>query len=66
MATVKTAPQLLGREQVAQRLSISQRTADTLILRGNIPSLRIGKARKVTEAALAAFIAKREAAEKAS
>jgi excisionase family DNA binding protein len=50
------APQCLGREQVAARLSVSQRTADALIWSGRIKSLRIGKKRLVTESALAAFI----------
>ena len=60
------APQLLTREQVAQRLSVSLRTADALILSRQIASLKIGKKRLVSETALAAFIKKQENAAKAS
>lgn len=64
MVTVKTssAPQCMGREQVASRLGVSQRMADTLILNGKIKSLLIGRKRLVTEASLAEFIRQREAA----
>lgn len=55
-----TAPQCLNREDVANRLKISQRMADALILAGRIKSLRIGKKRLVTESALAAFIRQQE------
>ncbi len=60
-ATAKpAAPQLLTREQVAQRLGVSIRTADTLILSRQIASLKIGKKRLVSETALAAFIRRHE------
>ena len=62
MATSKQAPQCIGREKVAERLGVSLRTADALILSGQIKSLKVGKKRLVTEAALADFIAKRERA----
>lgn len=54
------APQCVGREGVAQRLNVSQRTADMLILSGQIKSFKVGKKRLVTEQALAAFITKQE------
>jgi len=56
------APQCLGRETVATRLGVSQRTADMLILSGQIRSLKVGKKRLVTEVALADYIAKQEKA----
>ena len=58
----KPAPQLLTREQVAQRLGVSLRTADSLILSRAIASLKIGKKRLVSESALSAFIKKHEQA----
>jgi excisionase family DNA binding protein len=58
------APHLLTREQVSQRLGVSLRTADALILSRQIASLKIGKKRLVSENALAAFIRKHENAAK--
>ena len=66
MTAKSGAPQLLTREQVSQRLSVSLRTADALILSRQIASLKIGKKRLVSETALAAFIKKQEHAAKAS
>ena len=60
------APQLLTREQVAQRLNVSLRTADALILSRQIASLKIGKKRLVSETALADFIKRQEKSAKAS
>ncbi len=60
--TAKAAPQCMGRETVAQRLGVSLRTADALILSRQIKSFKVGKKRLVTEKALAEFIQKREAA----
>jgi excisionase family DNA binding protein len=62
----RTAPQLYRREKVAEKLGISLRAADELILTGQLPSLKIGKRRLVSETALAAFIRKRESVAKAS
>jgi excisionase family DNA binding protein len=59
-STKSSAPQLLTRELVAQRLGVSIRTTDTLILSRQIASLKIGKKRLVSETALAAFIRKHE------
>ena len=58
----KTAPQLYRREEVAEKLSLSLRAADELILSKRLPSLKIGKRRLVSETALANFIQKAEAA----
>lgn len=65
-ATSKAAPQLLRREEVAERLGISLRAADELILTKQLPSLKIGKRRLVSDSALAAFIRKRESVAKAT
>ena len=43
----KVAPQLYRREQVAEKLGISLRAADELILTKQLPSLKIGKRRPV-------------------
>ncbi len=65
-AAKSSAPQLLTREQVAQRLSVSLRTADALILSRQIASLKIGKKRLVSETALTAFIKRQENTAKVS
>jgi excisionase family DNA binding protein len=64
MSEIKSAPQLYRREEVAGRLKISLRHADELILTKQLPSLKIGKRRLVSEAALASYIRKLEAAER--
>jgi excisionase family DNA binding protein len=63
---IKSAPQLYRREQVAEKLGISLRAADELILTKQLPSLKIGKRRLVSETALLTFIRKRETTAKAS
>jgi len=62
METKQAASQLLTRDQLAQRLCVSVRTADALILSKQIGSLKIGKRRLVSENALSAYIKKQEAA----
>src|SRR5580704_1198583 len=62
--SASNAPQCLNREEVAQRLALSQRMADFLILSGAIRSMKIGKKRLVTEASLGEFIRERELASK--
>jgi excisionase family DNA binding protein len=62
----KASAKLHRREEVAQLLGISLRAADELILTRQLSSLKIGKRRLVSEAALAAFIRKREIAAKDS
>lgn len=64
MSEIKTAPQLHRREKVAEKLSISLRKADQLILSKELPSLKIGGRRLVSDVALATFIRKQEAAAK--
>jgi len=58
----KPAPQLYRREEVAKKLGICLRAADELIMTKQLPSLKIGKRRLVSETALAAFIKKMEIA----
>lgn len=58
----KKPPQLYRREQVAEKLGISLRGADELILSKQIPSIKIGSRRLVSETALASFIEKAERA----
>jgi excisionase family DNA binding protein len=62
METKLASSQLLTREQFAQRIAVSLRKADELILTKQIASLKIGRRRLVSELALAAFIRKQEAA----
>jgi excisionase family DNA binding protein len=57
----KQAPQLHRREKVAEKLAISLRATDELILTGKLPSLKIGKRRLVSEEAIAKFIRAAEA-----
>jgi excisionase family DNA binding protein len=63
-ATVEQAAnnKLNRREQLAERLGVSLRTADELIASQQIKSLKIGRRRLVSESAIAAFIAKQEKA----
>lgn len=56
--------EVLRRPQVADRLKLSLRTVDALILGGQIKSFKIGKIRLVSEESLAAFIRKQETAAK--
>jgi len=58
----KLAPQLHRREKVAEKLGISLRAADELILSKKLPSLKIGKRRLVSEEAIAKFIRQQELA----
>ncbi len=51
---------LLTLPEVAERLAVSQRTVQYLVERGQLRALRIGRARRVTESELRAFIAARE------
>jgi excisionase family DNA binding protein len=44
--------------EVARTLQISDRSARRLIASGELPSIRIGRCRRVSASALAAFIAK--------
>lgn len=50
---------LLTRRQVAERLALSQRLVDQLLLDGIIPSLHIGRTVRVCPADVEAFIASR-------
>lgn len=52
------------RQQIADKLKVSLRTVDELILSGQIQSFKIGKRRLVSETSLAAFIRKQEALSK--
>lgn len=53
----RTAPQLLTVEAVRSRLQCSRAMAYGLISGGALPSVRIGRALRVSEDDLAAFIA---------
>jgi len=54
--------QLLTLRQVAQRLALSRRTVERLISAGELRPVRFGKAVRVTERELAAFVAARRVA----
>ncbi len=58
----KAGPRAFRREDVAERLTVSLRKADQLILSKQIASFKSGKRRLVSEEALAAYIKKQEAA----
>ena len=60
MTEVKSSTQLLRREEVAEKLAVSLRHADELILSKKLPSLKIGKRRLVTTDSLEAFVRKQE------
>lgn len=55
---------VFSRDEIAKQLKISIRKTDELILSKQLPSFKVGKCRRVTEAALAAFIRKLESAAK--
>ena len=55
--------QLLKISEVAQRLNLSRSTVMTLVARGDIASLKIGRARRVQTSRLDAWIAERAANE---
>ena len=50
------APLLLTTAQVALKLAVSERTVESLISRGQLTSLRIGRARRIPSASVVAFI----------
>ncbi len=54
--------QLLTLAQVAQRLALSRRTVQRLIAAGELRAVRFGRAVRVTERELAAFVAARRVA----
>lgn len=51
---------LLTVGEVARALSLSKATAERLVARGAIATIRIGRCRRVTRAALEAYIAELE------
>jgi excisionase family DNA binding protein len=57
------ADQLRTIPQVMERLQLGRTSVYTLIRSGQLASVRIGRARRVPEAALEAFIAARQAEE---
>ena len=52
-----TAPQLLSIAEARKRLGIGERTLYDLIYGGVLPSVKIGRRRLISEAALADYIA---------
>jgi excisionase family DNA binding protein len=50
---------LLTPEQVAQRLGVGRTTVYELLNRGELPSLWIGRARRIPSSAVDAFIARK-------
>ena len=50
----------LSAQQVADRLSISCKTVRRYIKKGSLPSIKIGKLRRISEADLEVFIEKRK------
>lgn len=52
-----TAPLLLTIDEAARLLSVSKRTAETLIARGNLASVRVGRCRRVARVAVESFVA---------
>lgn len=58
----KVAPRLYRREELAQKLNVSLRCADELILTKQIPSMKIGRRRLVSEDAILNFVRKAEKA----
>jgi excisionase family DNA binding protein len=54
---------LLTVGEMARALALSKATAERLVARGAIATIRIGRCRRVTRAALEAYIAERERAE---
>lgn len=50
------SPQLLTVAEVAERLAISERTARRLIKSGELVTHRIGRAVRISEADLAAYV----------
>jgi len=55
-APVASDPMLLTVVQAASALNVSERTIENLICRGELVSLRIGRCRRVTRDAVAAFV----------
>ena len=55
------APLLLTIDQGAAALAVSSRTIENLIRRGDLASLRIGRARRLTRSALTHYVARLEA-----
>ena len=53
--------QLLTTKQVAERLGLHIRTVKTLLARGDLPSLKIGKSRRVRQDYLETWLLFREA-----
>lgn len=51
--------ELLTPDQVAQRLGVGRTTVYELMGRGELPSLRIGRARRIPSSAVDAFIARK-------
>lgn len=51
-------PDALTAKDIAEILNVSSKTAYNLLLRGEIPSLKIGKTRWVSKAALIQFLCK--------
>lgn len=60
------AERLLTVDEVAERLHLSRSKVWYLVARGDLPSLTIGRSRRVIESALARFIEEREAASRAA
>lgn len=56
-----TAPLLLRPEDVAVALNVSRTRVYELIRRGDIVSVKIGKVRRITPAALESYVARLEA-----
>ena len=52
-----TAPRLLTVAEVCDRLKLGRTTVYLLIADGRLPSFRVGRARRIPEDALAAFVA---------
>jgi len=59
---METGKKLYGRPETAQTLNISLRKLDELLATRQIASLRIGKRRLISDAAIASFIRRAEQA----
>lgn len=53
------APRCLSMEDAAERLGVSRRTLDTLVHKGEVQSLKIGRRRVVPLRALEAYVERR-------
>ena len=60
MADTAAVDTLLTPDEIARRLAVSRSMAYTLIKRGDLPALRIGRLPRVRESDFAAYLARAE------